>query len=164
MSATHQFSETNGVGAVVTDGISSVNMGNNDSANLVPSTYPVTAGENSFEKFIRAKFTGVYTEISNMKFWKSVGAYKTGEDIKAAVNQTYATPVKTTSVKATVTIPVTEGTALTMQSFEGAATIIYGAPGVSGYTGYLVLQEQTTVSTPSGGVNQKTLVMQYDEV
>jgi hypothetical protein len=51
-----------------------------------------------------------------------------------------------------------------MQSAEGAATIVYGASGVSGYTKYVRLQLHTTGSTPSGAVNQKTFVFQYDEV
>jgi hypothetical protein len=36
--------------------------------------------------------------------------------------------------------------------------------GVSGYTDYIRLQLQTTGSTPSGAVNQKTFCFQYDEV
>jgi hypothetical protein len=162
MAATHQFSESNAVGEVETIPVANLNFGSNDSAELNTTTYPITRGDASFEKYLRAKFTGVFTEISAMKFWKSAGTLVTGETIKAAANAAYVTPSATPNADSDV--PVTEGTALAMQSAEGAATIVYGASGVSGYTKYIRLQLQTTGSTPSGAVNQKTFTMQYDEV
>ena len=161
MAASFQWSESNGAGESVTDGIANLNFGSNDSANIVTTTYPVTAGQNSFEKYIRAKFGGTFTEISNMKLWKSGGAYITGESIKAIANQTYTAPVSSTSVKAVSDVPESEGTALSVQSTEGDTSKLT----VSGtYTKYLVLQLQTTTSTPAGAVNQKTFTFQYDEV
>lgn len=162
MSAVHQFSESNLVGENVTDGITNLNFGSNDSVNLNTTIYPITRGQSSFEKYLRCKFTDVYTEISNMKFWKSAGTLVAGETIKAATNQAYVQPSATANADSDV--PTEVGSALTLQSAEGAATIIYGASGVSGYTKYVRLQLQTTVSTPSGAVNQKTFVFQYDEV
>lgn len=162
MAATHQFSESNAVGEVETIPVANLNFGSNDSAALNTTTYPITRGNASFEKYLRAKFTGTFTEISAMKFWKSAGTLVTGETIKAAANAAYVTPSATPNADSD--IPVTEGTALAMQSAEGASTIVDGASGVSGYTKYIRLQLQTTGSTPSGAVNQKTFVMQYDEV
>lgn len=161
MSATFAFSESNGAGQTITDGITNANMGSNDSVNLNTTTYPITRSQNSFSKYIRGKFTGSWTTISNMKFWKSLGAYGTGETLKASFNATYATPTQTSTGDSD--IPVTEPSQ-NVNSFEGASTIIYGGSGVSGYTGYIRMQVQTTGSTPSGAVAQKTLVMQYDEV
>jgi hypothetical protein len=162
MSATHQWSESNGAGESVTDGITNLNFGSNDSVNLNTTTYPITRGNASFEKYIRCKFTATWTEISNMKFWKSAGALVTGETIKAAANATYAQPSATANGDSDC--PTTEGTALSINSAEGAATIIYGGSGVSGYTAYIRLQLHTTGSTPGGVVNQKTFTFQYDEV
>jgi hypothetical protein len=162
MSATHEFSESNLVGEVVMDGITNLNFGSADDHDLNTTTYPILRGNSSFEKYLRCKFTGVYSIISNMKFWKSAGALVTGETIKAATNQIYAQPSDVANADSDV--PVTEGTALTLQSAEGDATIVYGASGVSGYTKYVRLQLRTTGSTPSGAVNQKTFTMQYDEV
>jgi hypothetical protein len=161
MSAVFQFSESNGAGEVISDGITNVNFGANDSCNLNPTTYPITRGQNSFSKYIRGKFTGSFTTISNMKFWKSVGVYKTGEACKTSFNATYATPSQTGTGDSDV--PVVEPSQ-NVNSAEGASTIENGASGVSGYTGYIRLQLQSTVSTPSGSVNQKTYTMQYDEV
>lgn len=162
MAAVFEFSESNGAGEVVTDDIDNVNFGSNDSANINTTTYPITRSTNSFGKYIRAKFTGTWTTISNMKFWKSAGAYVTGEAIKASANATYATPSQTDTGDSDV--PTVEGSALSINSAEGAATIIYGASGVSGYSGYIRLQLQTTGSTPSGAVATKTFTYKYDEV
>ena len=161
MSATHQFLECNLVGEVETIPIANVNFGSNDSADLTPATYPITRGENSFDKYIACKFTGTWTEITNMLFWKSAGAYVTGEDIHAEANASYATP--SASDMGGSTIPTVEGSALAIESAEGEVDIVYGSSGVSGYTAYIRMQLQTTGSTPAGAVNQKTLTFQYDE-
>lgn len=160
MAATHQWSESNGVGQVVHDGIGNINFGSNDSYDLVPATYPITRGTNSFSKYIRCLFTDTWTVISNMKFWKSAGTYKTDEIIKASFNAAYATPSQTSTGDSTV--PDSEP-AQNVNSAEGETSIVYGASGVSGYTGYIRLQTQTLVTTPSGAVNQKTFTFQYDE-
>ena len=162
MGATHHWYESNEAGEVETADISNVNFGSHDSPNINTSTYPITRGNASYEKYIRCFFSGSWTEISNMKFWKSAGAYVAGESCKAAANATDSTPSQTANGDSDV--PTTEGTALSINSAEGAATIIYGASGVSGYSGYIRLQLRTTNPTsPAGAVNQKTFTFQYDE-
>ncbi len=161
MAATFQWAESNGAGEVETIPISNVNFGSVDAANIVVASNPIVRGQNSFGKYIRAKFTGTWVEISSIKFWKSAGAYVTGELIKAAANVIYATPSQVDTGDST--IPTTEGTALSVNSAEGAPTIVYGASGVTGYTAYIRLQTQSTISTPTGAGNQKTMVLQYDE-
>jgi hypothetical protein len=161
MAATHQFSESNGAGEVETIPVANLNFGSVDASELVPATYPIVRGEASFEKYLRCKFTGSWTVISNMKFWKSLGNYVTDESIKAAANVAYAQPSETPNADSA--IPTLVGSALSIQSAEGAATIVYGGTGVSGYTKYIRLQTQTTVSTPAGAGNQKTFCFQYDE-
>ena len=159
MAATHEFSESNLVGEVVQDGITNLNFGSVDDHELNTTTYPITRGNASFEKYIRAKFGGTgWTEISNMKFWRSdVLGYKTDEALKAAANVSFATPSATANADSD--IPLSVGTSLSIQSAAGTATIT--APG---YTKYIRLQEQTAITTPSGSVFQKTLTFQYDEV
>jgi hypothetical protein len=137
-----------------------LNFGNNDSPNLVTTSYPIVAGNNSFEKYFRAKFGGVFSQISNVKFWKSAGTLKTGETIPAAANQVYVQPVTTTSIVAVTPVPTDVGSALAVQSTEGTPALFT----VPGYSKYLVLQEQTTGSTPAGAVNTKTFTLQYDEI
>jgi len=161
MAAIFQWCEANGSGATVTDGITNLNMGDVDAPNLVTSTYPIVAGENSYEKFIKAKFTSTFTEISNMKFWKSAGALKTGETVKAnlVLPASYSQPVKTTSSQATTDVPESLGAALAVRSAADTATIT-----ATGYTEYICMQLRTTGSTPAGAVNTKTYTFQYDEV
>jgi len=159
MAATLQWSEANGSGEVVTDGISNVNFGDVDGANIVIASYPIIAGENSYEKNIKLKFSGTFTKISNMKFWKSAGALGTGEAIKADEVTTYVQPVKTTSTRAVTAIPTSMSTALVIHSAAGAATIT-----TPGYTRYICLQLQTIGSVSTGDVVEKTLSFQYDEV
>jgi len=157
MPATYQWSESNLAGENVTDGITNLNFGSNDSVNLNTTTYPITRGNSSFEKYIRAKFTDTFTTISNMLFWKSAGSYLTGEAVKAAANVAFVTPSQTPNADADV--PILVGSALSIQSAAGTTTIT--SPG---YTKYIRVQEQTTGSTPAGAVNTKTFTFQWDEV
>jgi len=159
MSASFQFSEANGAGETVTDGIGNLNFGSIDLHELTPGTYPIVAGNNSYEKYLKCHLYGTFTTISNMKFWKSVGALKTGEAIKATEATAYATPVATASAVAVDDVPTGVGSAIAVHSFGGTTTIT--APG---YTRYICLQLQTTSSTPPGALNTKTFTFQYDEV
>jgi hypothetical protein len=156
MPATHVFSESNGA-EVVHDSIANLNFGSNDSYELNTTTYKITAGDASFEKYLRCKFSDTFTEISNMKLWRSdSNGYKTGETLKAAANQAFATPLAIPNADSD--IPLVEGSALHIHSAAGTDTIT--APG---YTMYMRLQLQTTGSTPAGVVFQKTITFQYDE-
>ena len=155
MAESFQFSESNTSEETVHDNIANLNFGSNDSYEIVPATYKITKGQNSFSKYIRAKFGGTFTEISNMKFWKSVGAYKTEELVKADSNKTFGTPSQTGTGDAT--IPTEVGSALHIHSAGGTDTIV--APG---YSMYIRLQLQTTTNTEIGVVNQKTFCFQYD--
>jgi len=159
MPETFAWSESNGVTPTVNDAITNLNFGNVDAADLVVNTYPIVAGELSYEKNIRAKFGGTFTEISNIKLFKSAGAYKTGEVINANCVATYVQPVKTASSRAVNPIPTEVGSAIAVLAANGDATIV--APG---YTRYVCLQLVTTASTPSGVVNSKTIELQYDVV
>jgi hypothetical protein len=163
MSAVHHFYESNESGEVETPDVANVNFGSIDAAEIVPATNPITRGDASFEKYIRCFFSGTWTEISNLKFWRSdANGYKTGETLKAAANVAYVQPSDVANGDSD--IPLNEGASLAILSAEGANTIEYGVTGVSGYTKYIRLQLHTTGSTPAGSVFQKTLLFQYDEI
>ena len=161
MSSVHHWYESNLVGEDETADISNINFGSVDEPNIVPSAHLISRGQNSFSKYIRCKFTGTWTEILNMKLWKSAGEYVAGETIKAAANVAYDTPSQVGTGDGN--IPIVEGSALHIHSAEGLDTIVYGDTGVTGYTTYIRLQEQTTGSTPAGAVASKTILFQYDE-
>lgn len=154
MAATFAWSESNGAGETVTDGILNVNFGNLDSPNLSSPNNRVVAGNNSYEKWNRGKFSGSYTTIDNLKFYKSAGSLPSNVTIKAEVNTAYATPTDSTSSVALNNVPTTEGSALVPDS-TGASP---------DYSGYIIMQMQTTIAATPGAVPTQTFTMKYDEV
>ena len=159
MAASITWSESNGAGESVTDSLTNLNYGSADTPNLTPADNKITAGNYSYEKYNRIKVGGTFTELTDMKLWKSSGAYGTGEVINAIANQTYATPVATASSKATSAIPTAVGSALTIQSTEADTSKF----ATTGYSKYFVTQMATSASTPPGVVAQKVFTFQWSE-
>jgi len=161
MVATFAWSET--YGASTTTGTpTNLNFGSTSAIDLTPSTYPITAGTNSYEKWVRGDWSGSFTRIDNVQFWKSAGAYVTGEGIDwdGDGNTAYVVSTSATSSVATTVVPTADpGTANV--SIGGALT---GSLTATGYTDYVVMQMQITSTASAGPVNQKTFTLQYDEV
>jgi len=154
MAAIFEWAESNEAAETVTFPISNVNFGNLDSPNLSSPNNRVFRNQNSYEKWVRGRFSGTYTSITNLRFWKSSGALSTDVTIKAAVNATYATPVSTVSTVATVDVPTTEGTALNPTD-----------PGASpSFSGYVTMQLQAGATAGPGVVPTQTFTLKYDEV
>jgi len=164
MPASVSFSEANGVGQSVTDSLTNLNFGSNDSPNLNTSTYKVAVGEFSFEKYLKIKVGGTFAELSNMKLFKLSGTYKTDELIKAIANQTYTQPVNTESAKAVSAIPTAIESALAIQSLEDESLEDETLFTEVGYSKYIVLQTSSSVSTPTGVGNEKVIKVQWDEL
>ena len=92
MVSTFTFHEGNGAGGTL-GSVGNLNLGTTDAKELVPATYPITAGNNSFEKWFVGSWGGTFTKISGVRFWKASGAYGTGEVIKWTGSATlYSTP------------------------------------------------------------------------
>lgn len=166
MAASCAFDEFNGAGSTRTASVSNLNMGSNDSANLVTATYPITAGSNSYEKFIKANFTGTFNYIGSLFVWHSGTScvYATGEVLKITGSSTsapaYATPVATTSTIATNTCGSQSVPTVCNVHINGN---IAGSLTAAGSSDFVVWQLQTTVSTPPGNLTQKTLKLQWTE-
>ena len=153
--------ETDGEGIV--GSIANINFGSIGSTDLTPLSYPITAGSHSFEKYISGSFGGTFTKIDNVQFWKSDGAYVTGETIFWTGSATaYTTPVgdENVSTVAVGSVPVADPATANV-SIGGSLT---GSLIAIGSTDFIVMQLQTTTSTPAGAVNQKTFTLQYDEI
>jgi hypothetical protein len=60
---------------------SNLNFGSDSDRDVVPESYPVTAGYMSYAKYLRLQFSGNFTQISNARVWLSDGNYVTGEYI-----------------------------------------------------------------------------------
>lgn len=165
MAATFNWAQSNGAGETATDLGASGNLFNFKSVDdATPGNYtsnPVVAGENSYEVFLRAHFTGTFNKIDNLQFWMSTNfSPATGLAVKwEGDSVTYATPVATTSSIATTNVPTSDpGTANV--SIGGS---LAGNLSSSGYSDYIVLQLQTTTSAAAGDTSLATFTLQYDE-
>lgn len=166
MAAAGVLDESNGAGETETPNVTQCNFGSNDSANLVVATYPITVGENSFEKWWKIAFTGTFNSVDNLKVWKFSGAYVTGEGIDTNARETayggaetYVQPTQTTSVIATEVLPATEPSGANL----GIGGTLGGSLSAPGDSDYLIMQLQSTGGTPVGDGNQKVFRFQWDE-
>jgi len=168
MVATVKVHEWNGISpGVVTIGITNINFGSKDAAELVAADYPIIAGQYSFEKWLKLVFNGNFNVIDNIKIWKESGVYKTNEGIQTNLissgylNATYTPggPSENDSAIAINTLPVAE---------PGSANLGIGG-SLTGYlvdegsSDYLILQLMTTSYTEAGDTNRKSIKFQYDE-
>ena len=176
MAATVQLAETNGPsgGSVETIDVANVNMGSDDSVELNPNTYPITAGadKHGFEKWLRLYVSdlGGSSQIDNIKLWLSNlgGGWKTEEGWStnlrtggyAAASYPAGGPVDTDSSEADQAMPESEPAGANLGIDESLSGAIDEAPY---YSDWCVIQLDVTASTPAGAVNQKTITFQYDE-
>lgn len=136
------------------------NMGSTLSVNLNPSTYPITAGNNSFEKWIKAYFSGTFSGVWNVKFWKSSGEFVTGEVINFTGQATsYNTPTSASSSFATSAIPTSEPDSANV-SINGSLSETLTSEGS---TDFIVLQTSISTLASAGQTSQKTFTIFYDE-
>jgi len=160
MAGTFGWRELNGASSTVSTP-TDLNLGSDDSTDLVATTYPITAGGNSYEKYVVGNFTGTFTKIDNIKFWKSAGAYVTGETMDwRGTTGAYTQPVNTTSAVAITAIPTSEP-AVANVGIGGATTGNFSAAGT---TNYIVMQSHVSTAASAGATNTKTFTFQYDEV
>lgn len=167
MAATFQWAQTYGTSpGTATDIGESGNLFNfKDADDATPSNYtsnPITAGNNSYEVWLRGHFTGTFNTVDNLQFWQSTAfSPATGLTLKWKGNNqtTYVTPVKTESTVATVAMP-TSDPAIANVSIGGSLS---GQLTSAGYSDYIVIQLQTTVSASAGDTSTATFTLQYDE-
>ena len=120
------------------------------------TSYPITAGNNSYDVWLKGHFTGTFNKIQNAKFWKSAGALGTGEAIKfiGAVTA-YHTPVTGDSSYASADVPT---------SAPGSANVSFGGDLAgnitgAGYSDFMVLQLRTTTAAEAGDTNTFTFTL-----
>lgn len=167
MAASFEWSQTTGASGdpTITDKEADtgnlVNFMSTDSATAADySTNPITAGENSYEVFIRGKFGGTFNTIENLQFWRSTDfSPNTGLSVYWAGNDvSYSTPATTTSV-ATATVPTSDpGTANVTIGGSLSGSLTEG-----GYSDYICLQLRTTESAAAGDTSLATFTLEYDE-
>jgi len=172
MAATVQISETNGASpGTRTDSITNSNKGSTDAVNLVPATYPIIAGQNSYEKWQQIKLVslGGSVKIKSLRMWRT-GALSGSDVLKGNQHETqgtydthkktaYETPVATTSTIGVNTMP-TSAPSNPNLGIAGSLTGELTADGT--YSDYLVHQLQVNAGTTQGA--SYTDNYQYDEV
>jgi len=166
MVVTTYVDERNGAPAGVEQpNVANLNMGSNDSYELVPATYPITAGENSYEKWEKLRFTTIDNKVDNYKTWISGGTVHAEGSLKTNCNEssmsseTYAQPTTTTSTIAVNEYPTTEPSGSNISN----GGVLGGERTTDGQIDYMVIQYQTTVSHPAGDITQLTITFQWDE-
>jgi hypothetical protein len=175
MAAHFIWYESNGAGETMTSGVSNVNWKNIDDTTTAYTASPVTAGNNSFDKWQFGRFQGPYNQLLNGKFAHTAGTLGTGLTLKGQPSMTvdadrlaYATPSTTTN--ASLSVDMTSAI-----SIGSGSVVFFGATGASNsgkaasttsnpaFTNYLTTQMQTTGSALPGDTATVTLTLQYDE-
>jgi len=168
MAATFQWAQTYGASGseTTTDLGESGNLFNfKDADDATPANYtdhPITAGNNSYEVWLRGHWTGTFNKIDNLQFWMSTDfSPNTGLTVKWKGNgqTSYSTPTSNTSTIATDAVPTSDpGTANV--SIGGSLS---GSLTSAGYSDYIVLQLQTTAAAAAGDTSLCTFSLEYDE-
>jgi len=182
MAATFAWDEDNGAqtgsptkGTTRNAGETTVNWKNVDDVATAYTTSPITAGNNSYEKWQFGHFSGSYNNILAGLFAHTLTAFGTGLTLKGTPACTgdgdrllYTTPA--TSANANLTNDMTTAIAIgsgvavffgaTGPEATGKASTIAANPA---YTNYLTTQLQTTGSAAAGDTATVTLTLQYDE-
>jgi hypothetical protein len=166
MSATVQIDESNTVSETQATNITNANMGDSDAANLDPVAYPLTPGNNTYEKWHRFHVTamGGSSAIKNLQIWRTgslggAAVHKSNAKTSAyAGAPTFATPIKTTSSLATTAVPTAAPGAANL----GIGGALSGQLVATGYSDYLVHQIQSNAADTAGSTS--TMNFQYDEI
>lgn len=167
MAATVEIDEQNGsTGApTLSHNITNSNMGNTDAINLDPVAYPVTPGNNTYEKWQKLHVTamGGSSKIDNLKVWRSgalggAATHKTNARTSSyAGAETYVTPTASTSSVATQTMPTSAPGSANL----GIGGSLSGSLTGTGSSDFLVHQIQTNAADTAGSTS--TINYQYDE-
>ena len=175
MAATFVWDESNGAGQTITSGVNQVNWKNTDDVSTIYSTSPITAGNNSYEKWQAGHFVGAFNQILNGKFGHTAGVLGAGLALMCQPTMTadgdrltYATPSTTTNAALTRDITAVDtignGAAVwfggTSANAAGKAASTTSNPA---FTNYLTTQLQTTVAALPGDTATLTLTIQFDE-
>lgn len=175
MAATFEWDEDYGAatgsptkGTSRTHGVTNVNWKNIGDTGTAYTASPITAGNNSFEKWQSGHFSGSFNNILNGKWAHTAGVLGTGLTLKGVVAPTYTTPSSATNANLT-----TDMTAVL--AIGSGAAVQFGATGPEAagkaatmatnpcWTEFLTTQLQTTGSAAAGDTATVTLTLQYDE-
>ena len=164
MSATGSFYFYVGAGSTQETNVTSCNFGTLDAGSMaVSNATAITAGSNSYEKFMKVWFGGTFNYVGSLYWWKSGGTYVTNELIYCTDSGTtapaYATPVITNSTICTGSIYATQPATMNVHVMSS----VIGSLTAAGSSNYIVMQTRTASDTPPGNTNSKTFKLQWTE-
>lgn len=137
-----------------------LNLGSTSGVNLNPTIYPIVAGSLSYDKYFKIHFAGTFTSVSDLMFYKSDGAYVTGEVLNYTGQvTTWATPTNGTSANATTALPTSEPTTANV-SIGGSLT---GSLTAEGDSDFIVLQGSYSANTSASATIDKTFTFDWIE-
>ncbi len=171
--ATFQWGESNGAGETETLDIANINWKNEDSTTDNYASFPITDGNNSYEKWMFAKFSGTFNTILAGLFAHTLTAFGSGLTLKGPPAMTadgdkeaYTTPSTSTNANLTtdMTTAIAIGSGIAVWFGETSPTATKTASETTNpcWTNYLVMQLQTSGASPGDTANV-TLTLQYDE-
>lgn len=139
-----------------------VNFKNVDTAGTAQyDTNPITAGNASYDLYLKGKWTDTFNKIDNLQFWRSTDfSPNTGLSLYWLTNGTtaYVAPATATTV-AVNAVPTSDPGAENLYIGGGAA----GSLTAAGYSDYIVLQLRTTTAAAAGDTSLAEFTLQYDE-
>lgn len=162
MSATFQWNQrTQSTGEAGVDiGITGnlFNFKNNDGVGATEYyLHPISKGENSYEVWNRVKFTGLFNNVSGLKFWLSAGELREEEKIVFGTTPTFSNPDDEDTEITTIDVPTEEPETQNV-FFNGLDTLTE-----EGFSDYIVLQYQTTSEIEAGDTDDFVFSIYYDE-
>jgi len=172
MASTFDFNETYGTSPGTSGDTDYVNLlaadiASGANATTVPAANPVVIPGSgyaySYERYIRGHWTGTFTSISDVYFWKQSGALPTGVKIKALKKASsptvYATPIVTASTHAG-----TDGNEGTTTNDIPTSTGTINPAYASNYSDYIVMQLVVSDAASSGATSDLTYRFGWNEV
>lgn len=166
MAATVQINEYNGGGETKTANISNSNYGSTDAANLTAASFPITAGNNSYEKWQKLEVTamGGSTSVDDLKVWYtgslsgSDALVTNARESSYGGAESYSTPTASASSVADQTFPTSAPSGANL----GVGGSLSGQLTSTGESDYLVHQLDTDAGTTAGAT--VTINWRYTEV
>lgn len=166
MAATLSMLQHNGAGPTITSVGGSGNAWNYMTLDAAtPAAYsanPITFGNNSYEVWLRAMFTGLFNEIRDLRMWMSTNfSPSTGLFLFFRGTQPwYLIPGTISSSVATSSMPTADpGTANISIGGNLSGSLLTS----SGMSDFIVTQLRTTTAAPAGDTSFATLSFSYSE-
>lgn len=177
MASTFQFGEDFGTaagnpakGTSRQFSVTQCNWKNTGDVDSVYTSYPITAGNNSYSKYQFGVFGGTFNQISDGRFGHTTGIWSTntatGLQMLLKINSGYVAP-STTTISTPIDVTIPSGLAASYQ------VVLFGTVGpeqagastlaATGYTQYLITQLVTRTGTPAGDITSGQFTFQYSE-